>query len=320
MPKQPIPVSSPNSRPNLLSRVGAVAAAFVLTRFIRGGAEAGTPASAPSGASRIRPSGTSSAGPSTGGEGRGRGAKSPTEIPAKGWWDILWRVYGEIGNDRILAVAAGTTFYALLALFPAVAAFVSLYGLFADPATINDQLNALGGFMPGGAIEIVRGQIERITSHGNSTLGFAFFSGLAVSLWSANAGMKALFDALNVAYDETEKRNFFWLNLRSLAFTLGAILLLAVAIGAVVVLPILLNYVGLGRVSEWLIRIGRWPALYAFVLGALAVLYRYGPSRDRARWRWITPGSILAGTGWIAFSMLFSWYISNFGTYDETYG
>jgi membrane protein len=234
--------------------------------------------------------------------------------------DIAWRVYEEIGNDRILAVAAGVTFYALLALFPAIAAFVSLYGLFADPGTINDHLASLAGLLPGGAIDVIGDQVKRITSKPGGTLGLAFFSGLAISLWSANAGMKAIFDALNVAYGESEKRNFIWLNLQSLAFTFGALVFLAIGVTVVVVVPVALNYLGLGSLGEWLIRIGRWPAMFVIILLALAVLYRYGPSRDLPRWRWVTPGSILAAAGWIIFSMLFSWYVGSFGSYNETYG
>src|SRR3954471_10441719 len=155
--------------------------------------------------------------------GRGREATSPHEIPAKGWKDILWRTYEEITKDRILAVAAGVTFYGLLALFPALAALVSIYGLFADPATIQEHPNTLSGVLPGGALEVVGEQVKRIAAKGGGALGFGFVFGLAVSLWSANAGMKAVFDALNIVYDEEEKRSFVRLNLQSLAFTLGAI-------------------------------------------------------------------------------------------------
>src|SRR5215207_9977242 len=252
--------------------------------------------------------------------GRRREATSPTEIPPKGWQDILWRVYEEVNKDRILAVAAGVTFYGLLALFPALAALVSIYGLFAEPATIQDHLNLLSGVLPGGALEVISEQVKRITSKGSGTLGFAFFSGLAISLWSANAGVKAVFDALNVAYDEEEKRGFIALNLRSLAFTLGAILIIVLALVGVVVVPVVLNFIGLGKVSEWIISIARWPALLAVIVGALAVLYRYGPSRSNPQWRWITPGSIVAAIVWVVGSMLFSWYVSNFGNYNETYG
>jgi membrane protein len=225
-----------------------------------------------------------------------------------------------VNKDRILAVAAGVTFYALLAIFPAVGALVSIYGLFAEPGTIQEHLNALAGLLPGGALDVIGEQVKRITSKGGGALGFAFFSGLAISLWSANAGMKAMFDALNVAYDEDEKRGFIALNLQSLGFTLGALLFIVLAIVGVVAVPVVLNFVGLGKATEWIISLARWPALLAVVILGLAVLYRYGPSRDKAQWRWISPGSILAGVVWVVGSMLFSWYVSNFGNYNETYG
>jgi membrane protein len=251
---------------------------------------------------------------------RGRAAETPAEIPAKGWKDILWRSYEEMNKDRILAVAAGVTYFGLLALFPAITAFVSLYGLFADAATISDHLAALSGFLPGGATEIIADQVKRINQNSSGTLGFAFFTGLAIALWSANAGMKAMFDALNVAYGEEEKRGFIKLNLISLTFTLGAILFILLAIGAIVVVPILLQFVGLGPVAEWILWLARWPALLLAIVVGLAVLYRYGPSRDQPEWKWITPGSIVAAVVWIVASMLFSWYVSNFANYNETYG
>lgn len=252
--------------------------------------------------------------------GRGRDAASPQHLPVKGWWDVLYRVYEEIGRDRILAVAAGVTFYVLLAIFPAIGAFVSLYGLVADPSTIGEHLADLGGILPGGAVEIIGEQVKSITSNDETALGFTFFSGLAISLWSANAGMKAVFDALNIAYEEHEKRNFVWLNVWSLTFTVGMIAFLAVALSAVVVVPAFLAAVGLGTATEWLIWIGRWPVLLAVTLGALALLYRYGPSRDRAQWRWLAPGAVTAAVGWLIASMFFSWYAANFGSYNKTYG
>jgi membrane protein len=251
---------------------------------------------------------------------RGRAATKPSEIPAKGWKDILWRVYQEMNEDRILAVAAGVTFYTLLAIFPGIAALVSSYGLFADAATINDHLATLSGFLPGGALEIIGDQVKRITSKGGGTLGLAFFSGLAISLWSANAGMKAIFDALNIVYEEDEKRSFIRLNMQSLLFTVGALAFLLVALGAVVVLPIIFEFLHLGQVFEPLLAVLRWPLLYLAVLFGLACLYRYGPSRDTAEWRWVTWGSGIAGAVWLIASMLFSWYVSNFGNYNETYG
>ncbi|UDL93218.1 YihY/virulence factor BrkB family protein [Lichenihabitans sp. PAMC28606] len=253
-------------------------------------------------------------------DGRGRDAKSPSDLPLRGWTDVLWRTYEDLSSHRILAVSAGVTFYALLALFPAIAAFVSLYGLFANASTINDQLNSLQGMMPGGAVDIIGEQVKRIASKPGGTLGLALVSGLAISLWSANAGMKALFDALNVVNDETEKRSFVVLNALSLTFTLGAIAFLLLAIAAVVVLPILFNLVGLGGALVTILAIGRWPVMLLIVAGALALLYRYGPSRATAQWRWVSWGSAISAVAWLGGSALFSWYVSSFGSYNETYG
>jgi membrane protein len=252
--------------------------------------------------------------------GRGREADSPTDIPAQGWKDVLWRVWEEMGHDRLIAVAAGVTYYGLLAIFPAIAAFVSLYGLVADPSTIEGHLNSVSSILPGGAIDVIREQVQRIASQGGGTLGFGFVFGLLVSLWSANAGMKAVFDALNVVYDEEEKRSFIKLNLQSLTFTLGAVALLIVAIFATAVLPHLLDFVGLSGVMETLLSLLRWPLLLVLIMTGLAVLYRYGPSRDKAEWRWVSPGSVAAAVLWVVASMLFSWYASKFGSYNETYG
>jgi membrane protein len=251
---------------------------------------------------------------------RGRAAEKPSEVPAKGWKDIFWRVYEQVGEDRVLSVAAGVTFYSLLAIFPGIAAFVSLYGLAADATTIGQHLTLLSGFLPGGALQIIEEQVRNITSKPGGALGFAFFAGLAISLWSANAGMKAMFDALNIVYDEEEKRSFLKLNLVSLTFTAGAILFLLVALGAVVVIPVILKLIPFGGVIEGLLSLSRWPLLFLGVLFGLACLYRYGPSRDKAEWRWVTWGGGIAAAVWLVGSMLFSWYVANFGSYNETYG
>ncbi len=252
--------------------------------------------------------------------GRGRSADTPSEIPSRGWKDILLRTYDNISEHRVLALAAGMTFYGLLAIFPALAALVAIYGLFADPAAITSHLDSLSGFMPGGAIDVARDQLTRVSSKGSQTLGWTFLIGLAISLWSANAGMKSLFDTLNVIYGEREKRGLIKLNLVSLLFTLAGVAFALLAIGALVVLPIGLKYVGLsGNADVWL-RGGRWPALVIVLTLALAVIYRFGPSREAPRWRWITWGSALAAVLWLAASALFSWYTANFGSYNKTYG
>ncbi|WP_062234183.1 YihY/virulence factor BrkB family protein [Aureimonas sp. N4] len=249
----------------------------------------------------------------------GRAAQKPTAIPAKGWKDVLWRTYEEFSNDRLMLVAAGVTFYVLLALFPAITAFISIYGLFSDPASVRDQLQGLQGVLPGGALQIIGEQLQRITSQESAKLGFGMIFGLGVALWSANAGMKTLFDAMNIVYEEEEKRGFIKLTLITLGFTLGTIVALIVALMGVVVLPIVLEFLHLGSL-ETVLLVLRWPILLVLVALGLSIIYRVGPSRSAARWRWIAPGSLFAAALWVVFSLLFSWYAQNFGSYDETYG
>jgi len=153
-----------------------------------------------------------------------------------------------------------------------------------------------------------------------STLGVAFIVGLLVSLWSANAGVKSLFDGLNIVHGEDEKRCFIKLNMVSLAFTLATILFALLSLAAIVVVPLIINFFGLAEVSNLIMRIARWPILLVLVAFALAVLYRYGPDRAKAQWRWITWGSAFAAVVWLAASILFSWYAANFGSYNKTYG
>ncbi|WP_342111547.1 YihY/virulence factor BrkB family protein [Methylobacterium sp. SI9] len=250
---------------------------------------------------------------------RGRQASKPTEIPAKGWKDIALRTYRDVGENRIMLVSAGVTFFALLAIFPAIAALVSVYGLLADTSTINDQLTSLQGILPQGALDIVGEQIKALNEKGNATLGLSLIIGIALSVWSANGGMKHMFDALNLVYNEREKRNFVVLNLVSLAFTAGALLFLILALVSVVVLPVVFEFIGVGKDAWWLALL-RWPVLLLAVLCGLAVLYRYGPSRDAPRWRWVTGGSAIAAVLWLGGSLLFSWYVANFGSYNKTYG
>ncbi|MEM7709251.1 MAG: YihY/virulence factor BrkB family protein [Pseudomonadota bacterium] len=249
-----------------------------------------------------------------------RRADTPSELPMEGWKAVLKRVLAEITNDHVMLVAAGVTFYALLALFPALAAMVSIYGLFADPATIQNHLSALDGVLPGGAVTVISDQLETLTSQGSTGLGLTFAIGLGTSLWSANAGMKAIFEALNIAYEEKETRGFIRLTLVSLVFTLGALLLVVLALAAVLVVPAVLQNSALGAVVEPLIQWLRWPILLVAVAALIALTYRYGPSREPAEWRWVSWGSGFAAIAWVVLSVLFSWYAANFGSYNATYG
>jgi len=254
------------------------------------------------------------------GRDRGRSAETPSEIPARGWKDILWRIYNNIGEHRVIAIAAGVTFYTLLAIFPAVAALVAVYGLFADATTIGKTLSSMSAILPGGAIDVIGEQLQRLTAQPGGKLGLTFFVGLAISIWSANAGIKAIFDALNIVYGEKEKRGIVKLNAVSLTFTAGALAFALLALGALVVLPVALDYIGVAKAADLAMKIGRWPVLFAGVAIAISLVYRYGPSREEAKWRWITWGSALASLLWLVASILFSWYAANFGSYNKTYG
>jgi membrane protein len=225
-----------------------------------------------------------------------------------------------MNDDRLLAVAGGLVFFVLLAIFPAIGALVSLYALFADPATISQHLSVVAGVMPADSFKLLSGEVERIASKSNGTLGAAAVFGVLFAIWSANAGTKAIFDGLNVAYGEKEKRSFIRLNLISLAFTLGAILFLLVAAAAVVAVPIIFAVIGLQDLAANGLSALRWPILLVILGLALAVLYRYGPSRRKSKWRWVTPGGLMATLLWLMASGLFSLYLAHFANYNATYG
>lgn len=250
----------------------------------------------------------------------GNGPSSAWQLSKGSWLAIIKRLYGEIAKDRVMSVAAGVTFFGLLALFPAITAFVSLYGLFFDTRTILDHMAALQGVLPEGAIGIMRDQITALIQADEGALGIAAIAGLLVALYSANGGIKALIESLNVAWFETEKRGFIRLNLVSLAMTLGAILFLLVMLGLTAVVPVVLQHLPFGHSMERLVSLARWPVMALALTLALAVLYRWGPSKEDSQWHWITPGAIFATFGLILASVLFSWYAANFANYNETYG
>lgn len=252
--------------------------------------------------------------------GRGREAEWPSQIPSKGWKDILWRVWSEITEDRVTLIAAGAAFYLLLALFPAMAAFVSLYGFVADPSNIAEQVAFLGGVLPSGGMELIQNQLESLVTQDSSALSFSFVFAFLISFWSANNGVKTLFEALNVAYEENEKRSFVWLNLVAFTFTLGAMVMGILMIAVVGVIPAILSIVNLSQFSEQLIAVGRWALMLVLIVFGVSLLYRYGPSRETAKWRWISWGSGLATVVWIVASIGFSYYLQNFANYNATYG
>lgn len=252
--------------------------------------------------------------------GRGRGARYPWQIPWAGWKDILWRTYAQVTEDRLLAVAAGVVFYGLLAIFPAISAFVSIYGLFADPATVEGTVSLLAEVIPADAMGPIEEQVDRVAATASGSLGFTFLVSLALALWSANAGMKAVIDALNVAYGERERRGFIHLTLISFALTLGVIVAGLGAIVAIVVFPVVTSFLGVESLAAELVRWLRWPLLLVLLLIGLAVLYRFGPNRTKPRWQWVSVGSVVAAVLWLAGSAALSFYLSRFADYSATYG
>lgn len=253
-------------------------------------------------------------------ERRGRQADRPRQIPGRGWWDILWRVWTETSHNRIFLICAGATFYLLLALFPALAAFISIYGFVADPVTVADHVAFLAGLMPMASLDMLKAQLQALAQQRTGSLSTAFLIGLGIALWSANNGIKAMFDAINVAYGESEKRSFLVLNGISMLFTLGAILVGILLIAAVGVIPALLAIFNVQGWEEVLLRVARWPLVLLATIIGTTLLYRYGPSREKAKWRWLSWGAAIASTTWLLTSAGFSFYLENFANYDATYG
>ena len=258
--------------------------------------------------------------PDKDGAERGREATKASEIPWRGWKDILLRVYAGMSEDRITSLAAASTYYILLAIFPAIAALVAIYGLFSDPNEIGQQVSGLQGLLPAGALDIIGDELKRVASQSNRTLSSAMIAGLIVALWSANSGVKALFDSLNQIYGEKEKRGFIELNLVALTFTISSIALFVLAIAAIVALPLALDQLSPSGVVTIAAKAIRWPLLLLVIAVALAFVYRFAPSRSEPQWRWVTWGSGAAAMLWITASYLFSWYAANFGSFNKTYG
>ena len=251
---------------------------------------------------------------------RGRQATHPLQIPWRGWYDIVWRTYQEMNSDRLLSIAGGVAFFVLLALFPAITALVSAYGLFFNTSTITNNLSLLNDVIPDNVLNLLHEQANRIASNSGRALSIGIIVGILVSLWSAMSGVKAMIDALNVINEQQEGRSFIKLNLVALVFTLAGLAAFLLAIAAVVILPLILSPIGLESSTETLTRIGRWPVLLLVLLLGLSLLYRYGPDRRAARWQWVSVGSVFAAVTWISASFLFSWYLKSFANYNATYG
>lgn len=250
----------------------------------------------------------------------GRLATNPYLIPLKGWWQVAQRVLSESSRDNLSVVSAGCAFYALFAVFPALSALIALYGLTADPATVELQFGMLSSVLPPQAYQIVIDQIRRIGETSSQSLGWGLVLSVGIALWSVSNLTQAMFAALNIAYEEPERRSFVRFYLSAFTFAILGIFSGVLMLLAIVYVPILFAYAGYSHTFELVVRIARWPLLALVVLIFLALLYRYGPCRRSAQWRWVTVGSVFATALWLAVSAGFSFYVSHFANYDRTYG
>lgn len=249
----------------------------------------------------------------------GADADKPTEIPAKGWLQVLKRGWAEAKADQVPLLAAGVAFFSFLSLFPAMVALVLVYGLVADPATVSAQVGSLTASLPPGAGDLIKGQLQSLTSAPQKSLGFGLILAILIALWSASGGVGQLITAVNSAYDEEEKRGFVKKKLLALGMTLAAIVFMVIIISLIAVAPAVLDLVGSGPI-RWLLEAARWVLLVLLVAVALAVLYRFAPDRDAPKMRWVSTGAILATLLWVLASVGFTVYVSSFGSYAKTYG
>ncbi|PRY10183.1 membrane protein [Pontibacter ummariensis] len=251
---------------------------------------------------------------------KGRTAERPSDIPGSGWKQVMLRVKDQISSDNIGIVSAGVAFYFFLALFPTLTAIISIYGLVTDPATVEQQMEQLTNVLPQEAHQLLTEQLRSIAEKSGSSLGWGVALSILLSLWSANSGTKSLFEGINIAYDEENDRSFLKLNAITLLFTLGGIILGIITVTLVVGFPALAGNLGLSDTIQTVISWGRWLILAAIVMFGLALIYKVAPTRDDPKFRWVSWGSAIATVLWLVGSLLFSWYVNNFGSYSETYG
>jgi len=250
----------------------------------------------------------------------GHQAEKPTQFGGRAWRDVGKRTLREVKRDRLSMIAAGVAYYAFLALFPAIAAMVSIYGMVANPADIQQAVQGMSGVLPQEVVSIVSQQMSSIAASSGAALGIGAAVSILLAIWSATKGTKALMEALNITYDEEESRGFLRLNAVALLLTLGAIIGVLVAAAGVVALPAVIGTLGLPDMLSTVLQWARWPVLALVVVAGLAILYRFGPSRATAQLQWVSLGAVAATLLWLVASGLFSFYVANFGSYNKTYG
>ncbi|MGF1629492.1 MAG: YihY/virulence factor BrkB family protein [Kiloniellaceae bacterium] len=251
---------------------------------------------------------------------RGEYADQPFEIPWRGWWQVMKRVQGEVVKDRLSIISAGISFYCLLSVFPAIAMFIMLYGLVSDAETVRQQVSTFSGMLPDQAYAVLLTQLERVESTPSGSLGFGLLLSFALTAWGASRAVQALMIAMNVAYEEQESRGIIEKNLVAFALTIGGLCFFAVSIAAIAALPAAIAFLDVGGALAVGLVLLQWTVLCIAAVLALTVVYRFAPCRASARFRWLTPGAIVATLLWLVSSLLFSFYVANFANYNETFG
>lgn len=251
---------------------------------------------------------------------RGRTAQCPREIPSRGWWDIAWRVKDQLAADNVSIVAGGLALFGLLSVFPSLAVAVAVYGLVSSPEQIAAHAQSLSGVLPEAGMSILTKQLTELATRSSSTLSVGVIVGILLALWSARRGMVALITAINVAYNERERRGFIRRMALSLAFTVCGVLGFLIVAALTIAVPVVLGFLPLGSAAEWILLMARWTLLWLVAVLVLSALYRFAPHRSKARWRWLNVGSRIAASLWLIASVLFAAYVRNFGSFGQTYG
>jgi membrane protein len=251
---------------------------------------------------------------------KGHSAETPRDIPEAGWWSILKRVYASLNSKNLSILAAGVAFYAMLSIFPALAALIAIYGLLADPATVQHQISEVQGLIPAEAQNLIASYLRSITGSSSSKLGIGLLVSTLIALWGARAGIVSLMEALNVTYEEQEKRGFLHYQAFAIGMTVAAIVFGIIALLLIAAIPAITELLPLGHLAKILGIVIPWPVLIVLMSVSLAATYRYAPSREEAKWRWVSWGGVLATIVWLAASAGFSFYVAKFGSYDKTFG